>query len=192
VQNRSRIAQPLPTPKTQPCQTQPCLFFSKALFLKRNVSVTFLYFAATINSGVSHIYTSQQHFEAHKTGAMADLEVQTEGDGQGSNARNIVMPRKKLRKLVQMLAYSVHILQSTIELDDQVKQEEYNMETLGLVMKTGSNSAGKVIETDKTANDLELKDEQSTARITVVPQEELVRQKATKFKAFEGQLSPHY
>jgi hypothetical protein len=143
---------------------------------------------------------------------MADLEAEAEVHAQGSDARTIVMSRKKLRKLVQMLAYSVDILQSTIELDNQSRQEEFSMETLcpvvrihsssaGMVVeidktanrprkKTHSSSAEKIVEIDKAANNPELEDEQSTERITVIPQEELVRKKAQKLLAFEGRLSP--
>ncbi|KAE9374904.1 hypothetical protein N431DRAFT_482029 [Stipitochalara longipes BDJ] len=115
---------------------------------------------------------------------MVDLEAQAEVEAQGPNARNIVMSRNKLRKLVKMLAYSVEILQSTIELDNQIRQEEFNIETQGLGLKINSNSAGKVIEIE-TAKSPDLKDKQSAARVTVVPQEELARKKAQKLITFE-------
>ena len=50
--------------------------------------------------------------------ASQDLEALVEPGARPSPNRTVTIPRRKLRKLVQMLAYSVAILQNDIEIDE--------------------------------------------------------------------------
>jgi hypothetical protein len=63
------------------------------------------------------------------------------------------MPRRKLRELVQMLAYSIKILLLTVELDDQAKSKEHHKQTVALAIETSLNSANDVGEQDEAVDD---------------------------------------
>jgi hypothetical protein len=86
-----------------------------------------------------------------------------------------------------MLAYSIEILQTIVELNDQAIVKKENEQTVALAIETSLNSADNAGEPDETVDDdQEQRGEEYTARMTVASPEEVARRKATNFKAFEG------
>ena len=121
---------------------------------------------------------------------MTDVEAQTGIEAQGSKPRIILMPRRKMKKLVQMLAYSAEILRSTLELDDQAESDEHRRRSSPLAMKRTLDSADDLSKQGEAVGDQQgQKWQERRARTTVASEEEVSRRKAANLKAFEGQWS---
>ena len=119
---------------------------------------------------------------------MTDVEAQTEAGAQGSNSIIVVMPRQKLKKLVQMLAFSVEILKSTLESNDQAELKEHHRQSVSPATEGSFNSADDFCKQRKAVgDDQEQERKERRARTTVTSQEEDSRRKAANLKVFEGQ-----
>ncbi|KAK4941379.1 hypothetical protein LTR10_018648 [Elasticomyces elasticus] len=99
---------------------------------------------------------------------MADLEAQTEAEPLGSQTSNLLIPRRELSHLVQMLADSVRLVQAMVEGDDQTGTDEDDKQNIRTL-----NSDDHIAEEGGTADIDDHKEEESVSRVIIASPEEI-------------------
>lgn len=123
---------------------------------------------------------------------MADLEAQTQTGAQRSEIQSALMARRELRQLVQMLADSVKLVQSMVELDDE-RRPNQNDEHIELrTIEADSESENYVVEQgEMIGDDNEHEEGERVAKMPVLSQEEILNWMLAKQREFESRFVVH-